>query len=109
MEDAVARMKDGMAVRPCGCIRYEYGPPVQCDKHEQRDQLSEERSLRRAAADAAALLGHKLGDWTEYESTPGKWTAFCQHCALIVIVYDTPQAHVDQVLGWALQRKCVTS
>jgi hypothetical protein len=95
-----------MRTKKCGCIVFKVGPTVLCGKHEAREALIEERTLRRAARDAAAEKGHKLGDFTEYESCPGKWTAFCQTCGLIVIVYDEPQADVDQVFGWALSRKC---
>lgn len=96
-----------MKVRKCGCIRFEYGPPVLCVKHERKYQLEDEKALRKAAREAAERLGHKLGLFSEYESERGKWTAFCEHCGLIVICYDEPQPHLEaQVFGWALQRTC---
>ena len=102
----MARRKDGMRERKCGCIYFEHGPPVKCGKHEAKEQLLEDRSLRRAVAEDVAKRGHKLGEWSEYESLPGKWTAYCMNCGLIAIVYDKPQEHVDQVNSWCFTRDC---
>lgn len=102
----MARTKDGLKVRKCGCIYYEHGPPLQCKKHEVKERVEEEKTLRKLVREQAAELDHDLTRFEEYESLPGKWTAYCVHCGLIVIVYDAPPPVGDQVGGWALQRRC---
>lgn len=87
----------------CGCIEYDYGPPHVCPKH----QLAEEKGLRKAVREQAEVLGHKLTQFSEYESRPGKWTAFCTFCEHIVIVYDAPQDVFDQINGpKVLEKEC---
>lgn len=103
-------------VKKCGCVYFELGDPVLCLKHrvkvekkERKEKRDEERGLRRAAAEQAATLGHELNRFTEYGAAdqPGKWTAFCERCGNIVIVYDRmEQAPGDQVVGKPLTQEC---
>lgn len=95
-----------MKQRKCGCITYDYGPPLTCPKH----QTAEEKGLRKLVRDTAESLGHRLNNFTEYESQRGKWTAFCQHeqCCQIVIIYDEPQPHLEAQINGKniLEREC---
>jgi hypothetical protein len=103
----MARFKDGMKVRKCGCIYFEYGPPVKCGKCAGRDQEVEEKGLRKAVRDSAAELGHELNRFQEYESRPGKWTAMCVRCERLVIVYDDVPERGDQINGrLILEERC---
>lgn len=103
----MARQRDDMRVRSCGCITYEYGPPFKCDKHQAKEKFSEEHGLRRTIREHAFGLGHELTLFSEYESYPGKWTAFCNTCGHIVIVYDVPPVRGDQVNGKnILEKEC---
>lgn len=95
----MARRRDGMTVRSCGCVTYEYGPPVKCPKHEAKDKVAEETALRRTVREHATSFGHDLTLFSEYESWRGKWTAFCNNCGHLIIVYDTPPERGDQVNG----------
>lgn len=98
--------REGMTTRKCGCITYEYGPMHRCDKHLQKDQEQEEIGLRKAVKDSCEDLGHHLSRFEEYESNPGKWTAYCLACGLMAIVYDQPPVRGDQIAGWCLSSKC---
>lgn len=101
------RFKDGAKTRKCGCIYFEIGPPVKCGKHTARDQELEELGLRKAVRDTAETLGHSLTRFAEYESLPGKWTAHCELCERIVIVYDKTPERGDQVNGRRiLEERC---
>lgn len=95
----MGRFKDGIKTRKCGCLYFEYGPPVKCGKHATREQEIEEKGLRKLIRDTAATLGHELTRFQEYESHPGKWTAFCVKCERLVIVYDAPPERGDQING----------
>ena len=94
-----------MKVRKCGCIYYEYGPPLLCEKHNHKQYEEQEKGLRKLVRERTGSRGHKLSKFKEYESMHGKWTAFCEHCEKIVIVYDEP-VHGDQVVGHPLTEKC---
>jgi hypothetical protein len=98
-------MREGMTVKKCGCITYEYGPPLLCDKHQRKTQENEEKGLRKVVRDEAHNRGHDLTLFTEYESYPGKWTAFCNTCGRIVIVYDEVPERGDQVNGKLILEK----
>lgn len=100
-------MADGMRTRACGCVTFEFGPPVPCEKHRHNQHTKERRELCRRAVELAAELHHELNDFSEYK--PGKWTAFCTQCGLIVIVYDSVPPVGDQIAGWALSRRCTRS
>jgi hypothetical protein len=90
-------------VKRCGCIEYDFGPPHICPKH----QLAEEKGLRRAVREQAEARGHRLTQFSEYESRPGKWTAFCMNCERLVIVYDAPPDVGDQINGpQILEKDC---
>lgn len=103
----MARRRDGMTVRTCGCITYEYGPPLKCAKHQRKEIEVEERGLRKVVRDEAHNRGHDLTMFSEYESYPGKWTAFCNHCGALIIVYDQPPLRGDQINGKRiLERDC---
>jgi hypothetical protein len=103
----MARRREGMTVRSCGCITYEYGPPIKCPKHEAKDKVAEENALRRAVREHAFDNGHDLTLFSEYESFPGKYTAFCNTCGHIVIVYDVPPERGDQINGKGiLSKRC---
>lgn len=103
----MARFKDGMKVRKCGCVFFEYGPPVKCGKHAAREQEIEEKGLRKAVREQATDLGHDLTRFMEYESRPGKWTAHCNRCERIVIVYDDVPERGDQINGkLILEERC---
>lgn len=95
----MARFKDGIKERKCGCLYFEYGPPVKCQKHADRDQEIIEKGLRKVVRDTAETLGHSLTRFLEYESRPGKWTAFCTLCERVVIVYDDVPERGDQING----------
>lgn len=92
--------------RRCGCLYYKVGPPVLCPKHEKKTKVKERKSLRRLVTDQCEELDHELNEWSEYPNKPGKWTAYCQGCGLLVIVYDEPPPVGDQVAGWALTQRC---
>jgi hypothetical protein len=99
--------REGMTTRKCGCITYDYGPPVKCTKHQAREQEAEEKGLRKLVREQAAALGHDLTLFSEYESHRGKWTAFCNRCSRIVIVYDAPPERGDQINGkLILEKEC---
>lgn len=93
----MARRRDGMTVRSCGCITYEYGPPHICEKHRRKQQERDEKGLRRAVREQATDRLHDLTDFSEYESYQGKWTAYCRRCGAMVIVYDKPPMRGDQI------------
>lgn len=99
-------MKD-IRQKKCGCVVFQVGPPVQCPKHLKREEKTESSALRRAARSRAHDLGHDLTDWVEYDSLPGKWTAYCHTCGYMAIVYDSPSLTLgDQILGNALTKEC---
>lgn len=102
----MGRFRDGLKTRKCGCIVYEYGPPMPCPTHAARDEVQEEETLRKLVREQAAGLGHDLTTFTEYGTTRGKWTAYCSNCGYIAIVYDDPPPVGDQVAGWCLTRTC---
>jgi MinD superfamily P-loop ATPase len=99
-------MKD-IRQRKCGCVYFEVGPPVQCPKHQAKEERFESLQLRSAARACALRLGHDLTDWIEYDSKPGKWTSYCHGCGAMAIVYDSPAMTLgDQILGNALTKDC---
>lgn len=101
------RYKNGVKTYSCGCLYFEVGPPVLCAACAAREQLKEEKGLRRAVREQAESLGHELTRFAEYESTPGKWTAFCTKCERLVIVYDEVPSRGDQVNGKrVLEERC---
>jgi hypothetical protein len=102
----MARRQEGMTTRKCGCITFDFGPPVQCHKHLEAQQEKAEKGLRAAVRDQATHFGHDLGAFSEYESTPGKWTVYCLACACIGIVYDAPPERGDQIATWGLDKQC---
>lgn len=103
----MARFKDGLRERKCGCVYFEHGPPVKCPKHAERDQVIEEKGLRKAVRETAETLGHSLVGFSEYESRRGKWTSFCERCEYMVIVYDEVPERGDQVNGRRiLEERC---
>lgn len=91
-----------MKVRRCGCIAYQYGPPHTCPKHQRQ----EEKGLRKHIREQVNALGHDLSEFSEYESCPGKWTAWCRKCERIVILYDLPPTHGDQIAGRPIAEEC---
>lgn len=95
-----------MTEKQCGCITFQVGPPVFCNTHEKKNQLSDERGLRKAVREKTESLGHTLSDYSEYESTPGKWTAYCQACGWMTIVYDEVPLRGDQIAGRTLTEPC---
>ena len=99
-------MSREMKVRKCGCIYYEVGPPVQCEKHQAKDKVREERGLRKIVAQQARDKGHDLTEFKEYGSTVGKWTAFCHTCGGLCIVYDEVPERGDQVAGKGIFEAC---
>lgn len=102
--------REGMKVKACGCITYDVGPPLICDTHERKHKETEEKGLRKVVRDAAHDNGHDLTLFSEYESLPGKWTAFCNTCGRIVIVYDMPPERGDQINGKKiLEERCATT
>lgn len=105
-----------MKEKACGCINYEVGPPVYCEKHQskankkaEREQAREEKGLRKIVAQQALDLGHDLSPFREYGSRPGKWTAHCHSCGGLVIVYDTVPEFGDQIGGPAVFKACQRS
>ena len=98
--------RDGMTRRKCGCIQFEYGPPVKCDKHQAKEKVKEVRTVRQLAANQSFELGHDLSVFKEYASTRGKWTAFCHTCGAFAIVYDDVPVRGDQLAGAALFKPC---
>lgn len=102
----MARFKDGVKERKCGCLYFEYGPPVKCPKHTAREKELEEKGLRRLVSDQAKDNGHELTRWAEYESRRGKWTCHCMKCGLVFIAYDAPPDVGDQIAGWGLGNAC---
>ena len=100
-------MRDGMRQRKCGCIKYDYGPPLLCNYHKKRSTEKEEKTLRRAVADQVRDNGHELTPWREYPNVKGKYTAYCYGCGVIAIVYnDPPTGNQDQVSSWILNKPC---
>ena len=109
-----------MKEKKCGCIIFEVGPPVLCEKHQHkiekqtrreekraaREQAREEKGLRKIVLDKAAEHGHDLSRFKEYASRPGKWTAHCHACGAIVIVYDKTPEYGDQIAGAAVFKPC---
>ncbi len=95
-----------MKIRRCGCIYYAYGPAILCEQHQQKLQVSEEKGLRKVIKEHCNRLGHRLNMFVKYD-TPhtGKWTAFCEDCSLLVIVYDEIPIG-DQVVGRPLTEEC---
>lgn len=55
--------------------------------------------LRIALATEAKDLGHRMSDWKEYKSQPGKWTSHCHRCGGMLIVYDALPSYGDQING----------
>lgn len=103
----MATRREGMTFRKCGCIYFEHGPPVVCDKHAARTEESEVKQLRAAVRAQAYALDHDLTDWVEYESRPGKWTCYCHRCGRMVIVYDKANLTLgDQISGKPLEERC---
>lgn len=99
-------MKD-IAQKKCGCVTFQVGPPIPCEKHKAKEERTETAQLRRAIKQHALDLGHDLTDWVEYDSRPGKWTSFCHTCGSMAIMYDRPDMTLgDQVLGNALTKEC---
>ena len=99
-------MKD-IRQRKCGCVYFEVGPPVQCPKHQAKEERTESLALRRAVNERTRKLGHELTDWVEYDSRPGKWTAYCRGCGLMAIIYDSPDLTMgDQICGKVLLKEC---
>jgi hypothetical protein len=107
----MTRRRDGIRERKCGCLYYDYGPPVLCGKHEAKAQIAEEKQVRKAAREVGEGLGHEFTRWAEYLTSycTGKWTCYCVKCGLILIVYDDPPAVGDQIAGWALTQRCKKS
>ena len=102
-----------MNVRRCGCVRFDYGPPVLCEKHQskvekkiEREQVREEKGLRKIVAQQALEHGHDLSPFQEYASYDGKWTAHCHACGALVIVYDRIPARGDQICGRGMFEAC---
>lgn len=102
----MTRRREGVRERKCGCLYFDYGPPVLCHKHEQRAIEAEEKQLRRVVREQLEALDHDIGRWMEYESRPGKWTTYCLKCGRMAIVYDEPPEVGDQVASWAFQARC---
>lgn len=112
-------MKD-MKERKCGCLVYELGPPVLCERHQakadrrakkearraEREVEKEEKGLRKVVLETAESNGHVLSKFKEYPSCPGKWTAHCHLCGSIVIVYDKMPERGDQIAGQAVFNPC---
>lgn len=115
-------MKD-VKEKKCGCIQFEVGPPVLCEKHQHklekkekreakraaRETAREEKGLRKTVAQQAQDNGHDLSRFKEYGSRPGKWTAHCHSCGAIVIVYDTVPEYGDQIAGAGVFKACEKS
>jgi hypothetical protein len=102
----MARRRDGITERKCGCLYYEYGPPLLCGKHEVRATAVARKTLRSTITDHIEANGHALARWSEYESMPGKWTTYCTQCGEVVIAYEEiPQAG-DQVNSHILDGAC---
>lgn len=98
--------RDGMKERKCGCITFEYGPPIKCATHQAKDRAQEVSEIRKRASKAAFDLGHDLTQFRPYGSCRGKFTAYCHACGAFAIVYDTTPERGDQVCGDALLRQC---
>ncbi len=108
--------RDGMKERKCGCIYFEHGPPVRCEKHssiqakrEAREKDREEKGLRKIVAQKAIEFGHDLARFKEYSSRVGKWTTHCHQCGAMVIVYDDIPERGDQICGPAVFKACERS
>lgn len=115
-------MKD-MKERKCGCIIFEVGPPVPCEKHKakiekkekraakaaEREQAREEKGLRKIVLDTAFGHGHDLSRFKEYPSTDGKWVAHCHRCGAVAIVYDKTPRYGDQINAAKLFVDCERS
>lgn len=107
-------MRDGMKEKKCGCVIYEYGPPVLCTAHltrlarkEEREQIKEEKGLRKTVIEACEDYGHDLARFKEYPSYRGKWVTHCHSCGWIVIVYDEiPHHGGDQINSRCLTEGC---
>ena len=102
-----------MKERKCGCLYFEHGPPVPCEKHqrklekkEAREKAKEEKGLRKIVADKALENGHDLTHFKEYGSQPGKWVAHCHSCGGLVIVYENIPERGDQICGQAVFAAC---
>jgi hypothetical protein len=106
----MARYRDGIKERKCGCLYYQYGPPVKCHKHESKEVEGEKKRFRRLLTEHAESLGHRPTRWEADASDSrwckGKWTMFCQDCGFIGIAYDAPIPGVDQMSGRVLQVTC---
>jgi hypothetical protein len=98
--------RDDMRERKCGCIYYCYGPPLLCPTHQAKQQEEEETGLRKLVKDQCEGLGHKVTRFSEYESQPGKWTAYCETCGKVIIVYDEPPRLGDQINSPCLTEVC---
>ena len=112
-------MKD-MKEKKCGCIVFEIGPPVLCSKHKTREnkkvdreerkrrkeQVAEEKGLRKAAADTARKRGHDMSPFKETTGTRGKFVSYCFDCGRLTIVYDRIPFFGDQVSGKSLTEEC---
>lgn len=107
--------RDGMHERKCGCLVFQYGPPVLCETHLAKQQKKidrtkklEDKGLRKLVRETAEGLGHDLKVFREYPSMRGKWTSYCGRCGDMVIVYEDLRlaADGDQLLGKPLTDKC---
>lgn len=119
----MARMNDGMKEKKCGCIIFEVGPPVLCEKHQARidkkerraekaaarEQVREEKGLRKLVLDSAQEHGHDLSRFKEYPSYDGKWVAHCHGCGAVAIVYDKTPKYGDQINAAKLFADCEKS
>ena len=99
-------MRADLKEKACGCVTYAVGPPLFCNKHQKLLDRQEDRGLRKAVREQAEAGKHDLSPFTEYESLPGKWTAYCQSCGWMVIVYDEIPERGDQVAGRPLTEPC---
>jgi len=100
------RRREGLKEKKCGCIVFEYGPPIVCSTHQLKEKVKDEREIRRLAREQSRRFGHDLSDFREYPSTPGKWVAHCHTCGGMAIVYDEVPARGDQLAGPAMFNDC---
>ena len=102
-----------MKEKKCGCIVFEHGPPIPCERHarkiekqEARVKAKEEKGLRKIVAQQALDNGHDLARFKEYSSQQGKWTSHCHQCGALIIVYDEIPERGDQISGRAVFEPC---
>lgn len=105
-----------MREKKCGCVVFEFGPPVLCATHQakvirkqEREREAEEKGLRKIVLDQATENGHELSRFKEYPSTQGKWTAHCHRCGCIAIVYEQVPQRGDQINAKGLFDHCERS